>query len=378
MSFNRQSPIANRQFYRPTWIEINRRLLEENFLKLRSYFNSSKTQILAVVKANAYGHGALAVAKFLEGLGATFFGVSSVDEGAQLREGGLNGNILILGSAYPFCESFEACEQYRLIPTISSLEAARQLKEFSSGKNQPQAVHIKIETGMQRIGARAETVRAVVEALRDIPQVVVEGVYTHFAASRDEEKTRAALQEFTRALDLLDKNGFKPKMIHAANSAAIVRYPETHFDLVRPGIALYGGMSGFEPIASLKSRVVFLKEVSPGTPISYEGLFVTKRKSRVATIPVGYADGLPIAASSGAEVIINGQRAKVCGLITMDMLMVDVTDLGPVRVGDVVTLLGKDGQELITPIDWAEWSKMSVYQFLTGLGGTRVPKTYTT
>lgn len=362
--------------YRPTWIEVDLSLLEENLLKVRSYLNSSTTQVLAVVKANAYGHGAVQVAEKLEDLGVTFFGVSSVDEGVLLREAGLAGKILILGSSYPFHESFEACYQYSLTPTISSVEGARALGPMLAGKNKVFPVHVKIETGMERIGVQPETAVRVVGALRETPSIHIEGLYTHFASARDSDKTRVQFAKFQGAVAALGDNVAKTYMLHAANTTALLNFPETHCDLVRPGLALYGAVSGFEPVVQMKSRVVFLKEIEAGTAVSYEGLFLAKRRSRIATIPVGYADGLPLSASGKAYILIHGRPAAICGLITMDMIMADVTDIDGVRVGDMATLVGRDKDNTIMPQDWARWGRMSVYQFLTGLGGARVPKIY--
>lgn len=358
-------------FYRPTWAEIDLRILEQNFLKLKSYLVSSKTEILAVVKADAYGHGAAPIAKHLAALGVRHFGVSSVEEGVALRSAGLDGSLLILGSTYPFGESFEACWRHRLTPTISSLEAARELVRFLSGKNETLPVHIKMETGMQRIGARAETCAQIEKFLRSCPQVRIEGVYTHLASARDEASTREQLSEFERGLALMRAGG-GTFIVHAANSAATLRYPQAHYDWVRSGLALYGETPGFEPVTSLKTRIVFLKRVPAGTKISYEGKYVTRRDSLIATLPVGYADGLPIAASGKALVMAAGKKAPVVGLITMDMMMVDVTEAGAVHVGDEVTVVGGE----VTPAVWAKWGRTSVYEFLCGLGAPRLAKVY--
>ncbi len=362
-------------FYRPAWMEIRWAALERNYLTLKNHLVSKSCQVLAVVKANAYGHGAVEVARRLEFLGARFFGVSSIEEGIALRESGLEGRILLLGSAYPFRESFEACLRHRLIATISSLEGARQLARFMGSRDEPAGVHLKMETGMQRIGARPETCVEILKTLAEAPNVRCEGVYTHLASARDQALTRAQLAEFERGLTLLFGQGPRP-LVHAANSAATVRAPEAQLDLVRPGLALYGQMAGFEPIMTIKTRIVFLKKVPVGTRVSYEGTYITSRPTVLATLPIGYGDGLPMAASGKAHVLIAGKPAPVAGLITMDMMMVDVTDAGPVYVGDEVVVAGPQGQERVAPADWAKWGKTSVYQFLCGLGVPRLPKVY--
>ncbi|MBI2071161.1 MAG: alanine racemase [Elusimicrobia bacterium] len=367
---------VRQDFYRPTRLEIALGLLEQNFLKLKSYLVSSSTQIMAVVKANAYGHGAGALAGPLEKLGVRWLGVSSVEEGIALRAAGAQSRILILGSVYPFGESLEAALEHGLTPTLSSLEAAQELIRVTGVRNSRVNVHIKMETGMERIGARPETCVQIARLLSNSASVTLEGVYTHFASAKDEEATRRQLAEFERGRRLLETAGIKVPCVHAANSAAITRYPESQFDLVRSGLALYGGAPGFEPIAALKTCVVFLKKVPAGRPVSYEGRFVTRRDSVLATLPVGYGDGLPIGAWPRAHVLIRGRKAPIAGLITMDMTIVDVTDIADVHVGDDVVVIGRSETQTVTPNDWAGWAKMSVYQFCCGLGALRLAKIY--
>lgn len=364
--------------YRPTWIDCDLGYLEQNFLKVKSFFVSSRTQLMAVVKADAYGHGAASIARKLESVGVSFFGVSSIEEGICLRRAGVKGHILILGSALPFSSSFAAALKHRLDVTISSIEAASYLGKYlkrAGGKTKFRA-HLKMETGMARIGARPETVAAMATQLAAVARVELSGIYTHFSSARDQDFTSNQLGIFHAGVAMLKARGVHACCLHSANSTAALNYPETQMDMVRCGLALYGGLSGFEPIASFKSRVVFLKRLDPGSPISYDRAFVTTRETMVATLPVGYGDGLPARASKRAQVLIGGKRRPILGLITMDMLMVDVSDAPAVRIGDMATLIGEDGGDRITANDWAAWSGTSVYEILCRMGGSRTPHLY--
>ncbi|MEK6544772.1 MAG: alanine racemase [Elusimicrobiota bacterium] len=362
--------------HRPAWLTIDLRLLEQNYLKLKSYLVASATSILAVVKANAYGHGAVAIAKRLEECGVTDFGVSSIDEGVRLRQGGIGGKILILGSAYPFSGAVALAQEYGLSLTISSVEAAVGAANLAQSAAKRLGAHIKIETGMSRIGAKPQTAASIAQTLSRSRWVKIEGVYTHFSSARDEEFTARQLAIFQEAVGHFKVLGIDPGVLHAANSTATVNQPMTQLDMVRSGLALYGGMDGFEPVMSLTCKVVFLKRVPKDTPVSYERTFVTAQESLIATLPVGYADGLPVRASGKAQVLINGERVSVTGLITMDMTMLDVTKVPGVHVGDEVTLLGVSGEKRILPQDWAHWSKGSVYELLCHMGGGRTPFIY--
>ncbi|MBI4370436.1 MAG: alanine racemase [Elusimicrobia bacterium] len=360
---------------RPSWIEISRSRLEHNYLRLKSFLVSSETRVMAVVKADGYGLGALGVAHELSRLGVRYFGVSSVDEGLALRRGGIEDSILILGSAFPFCDSYEAAIRHRLTVTVSSIEGAEELARAAAGQKIPIAAHVKMETGMQRIGARPSTCALIVEKLAQAPNIKLEGVYTHLADAKNEEFTLGQLAFFDQGLELVRRTMPRAALlIHCANSTAVARYPQAQRDLVRSGLAIYGAAPDFEPVMELKAKIVFLKRVPQGTTVSYGQTFRVPRESVVATLAIGYADGVPLNAWRRAGVLIHGERAGVAGVITMDMMMVDVTDVPGVRVGEEAVLIGSSGQKKITPHDWAQWAKMSVYEFLTGLGAPRLPK----
>jgi alanine racemase len=354
----------SRRFFRPVWADIDLKALETNLRRMRARVGK-RPKLLFVVKANAYGHGALACSKLAQQKRlADWLGVSSVEEGIALREGGIKLPILVLGSLYPF-ESFLAAAEFDLTPTVASLESARRFKD--AAKLHPGwKCHVKIETGMNRIGVRPDEGVRVVEYLRSS----VEGVYTHFScADSDRAYTRKQLGIFKDFL----KRAPKVKLRHAANSAATLRHPETRFDLVRPGLALYGLSDGFEPVLSLKTRVVFIKNVGPGAAIGYGATHRARKPSRIATLPIGYADGFARRLSNKGEVLIGGRRCPVVGAVSMDMTTVDVTNAPEVRVGDQAAVLGSQGRERISAGDLAGLLGTIPYEIVCGVSA-RVPR----
>ncbi|PCI38789.1 MAG: alanine racemase [Elusimicrobia bacterium] len=367
------------RLYRPTWVEIDLEALRSNLSRFRRKIGK-RPEILFVVKADAYGHGAVEAAKAALSSGlVSCLGVSSVEEGAVLREAGVRGPILILGSLYPF-ESTLAAIRYRLTPTVASLDGARLIREAErrlkpvERRRLPLACHLKIDTGMGRIGVRGASSRAIIDFLKETPGVSLSGVYTHCPRAEDDAAyTRAQLRRFTKIVSALDV-----PCVHAANSAAALRFPESRFDLVRPGLAVYGLMPGFTPVLSLKSRVVFLKRVPKGAPISYGGVWRAKRASRIATLPVGYGDGVPRALSGAGKrssVLIAGRRCPIVGSVTMDMLMVDVTGIGSVDIGAEAVLIGRSGSRSIGAGELAAAAGTISYEIVTGLSA-RVPRVY--
>jgi len=367
------------QLYRPTWAEIDLEALRSNLSRFRRKIGK-RPEIMFVVKADAYGHGAVEVAKAALASGfVSRLGVSSVEEGAVLREAGVRGPILILGSLYPF-ESTLAAIRYRLTPTVASLDGAKLIREAErrlkpeERRRLPLACHLKIDTGMGRIGVRGPSGRAIVNFLKETSGVSLSGVYTHCPRAEDDAAyTRAQLRRFGKIVD-----SFGVPCVHAANSAAALRFPESRYDLVRPGLAIYGLMPGFKPVLSLKSKVVFLKRVVKGAPISYGGLWRAKRASRIATLPIGYGDGIPRILSTGKArpaVLIGGRRCPIVGSITMDMLMVDVTGVRGVGVGTEAVLIGHSKAAVIGAEELASQAGTIPYEIVTGLSA-RVPRVY--
>ncbi len=364
-----------RRFFRPVWAEVDLGALQANLRRFRSKMPRG-TKILFVVKANAYGHGAAACAKAAERSRLVdALGVSSVEEGMSLRSAGVRLPILILGSLYPF-ESFLAAAQYRLTPTVASLESARRLWEAARRLGRRVGCHLKIETGMGRIGMSPAAAQEVAEFLRERPEVWVEGIYTHFSsADSDPAFTRRQNRIFRGVVETVGRGGLKTGLRHAANSAAALRHPEARWDMVRPGLAIYGLCPGFLPVLSLKTKVVFLKTLPKGSPISYGAAYRTKRRARIATIPVGYADGYSRALSGKASALLNGRRCPVVGKVTMDMSMLDVTEAPSARVGDDVVLLGGVGRRRITASEMAVWGGTIPYEVSTAISA-RVPRVY--
>ncbi|MBI4055807.1 MAG: alanine racemase [Elusimicrobia bacterium] len=363
-------------FYRPTWVEVSLSAMEGNLRRLRERLTSG-AQVLPVVKADGYGHGALEIARRFSAVGVYGFGVSSLEEALRLREGGIQAPLLLLGSLYPL-ENIRPALQAGIDLTVASLEAAEELVRISQELRCRARAHLKVDTGMGRIGVSPSGAPGVLEALGRSSWVELEGIYSHFScADSDPEYSRSQLEAFL-VLKREVLSHFKPRTpvrFHMANSAAILKFPESHLDLVRPGLALYGLMEGFDPALSWKSRVVFLKTVGKGARIGYDGGFRTSRISRIATLPVGYADGIFRRLSSRGSVLIRGRRYPIVGHVTMDMLMVDVTDLKEAGVGEETVLIGSQGKSSISVQEVAGWAERIPYEVVCGISA-RVPRVY--
>ncbi len=346
-------------------------LLKQNLRRFRAKMPSG-VKLLFVVKANAYGHGAADCAKAAASSRlADWLGVSSVEEGVGLRQAGLRLPILVLGSLYPF-ESFLAAVEFGLTPTIASLESARRLAAVAERLGRKVDCHLKIETGMGRIGIRPAAAAGVVEYLSGHKLVRLQGVYTHLAcAESDADFTKHQLALLKEALRAIGKVPLR----HAANSAGALKYSASRFDMVRPGLAIYGNYKGFDPILSLKTKVVFLKSVPRGTPISYGASWRAKRPSRIATLPVGYADGISRGLSNKGWALLGGRRCPIVGAVTMDMTMLDATDVGSARVGDDAVLIGSQGRETISACEIAKTLGTIPYEVTASIS-SRVPRVY--
>lgn len=337
--------------------------------------------ILAVVKADAYGHGALAVARALERK-VWGFAVSLVEEGVELRRGGVGAPIVVLGSFYG--HSHRDVIAYRLTPVVAEEgdveRFARAADEMSAGRI---GLHLKIDTGMSRLGVRAERLDAMLARIQQTPAVELTGLCTHFADADqpDGATTDAQLARFAAARARVEAAGLRPGLTHAANSAALLRRAEARFDLVRPGLALYGyspsgaaRYDGLTPALSLKSRIVALRDVDAGTRVSYGGRYQFDAPGRVATVPVGYADGFP---RGDHQVLVGGKRRPIVGAVTMDMVMVRL-DPGEGQLGDEVVLIGRQGPDPAVRIDAEEVARNGnriVWELFTGIS-KRVPRVY--
>ena len=362
--------------YRPTVAEIDLEAIAHNVRVLRP----PDVELMAVVKADGYGHGDAEVAKAALEAGASWLGVSLVEEGLGLRDRGIDAPILVLTEFPPGSEK-EALEA-RLTPSAYSEAGVEELAEAARAVARPFGVHLKVDTGMHRVGLwPPEDAPAFARRILDAG-LEVEGVWTHFADSeRDDEGTRRQLASFRSAVEALAADGVRPRILHAANSGATIRLPETHLDLVRPGASVYGldpgeGIAeglGLRPALTWRSAVTMVKRLPAGERVSYGGRYELERASTIATVPVGYDDGYPRSAE-GAEVLIGGARRQVAGAITMDQIVVDCGD-AHVAPGDEVVLIGAQGDGRITADELAERAGTIARAIATGIG-KRVPREY--
>jgi alanine racemase len=367
---------------RTTVAEIDLGALAYNYHQLRRLAPAS-VKFLAVVKADAYGHGAVPVSKKLEELSADFLGVATVREGAELRDGGIQIPILVLSGIYE--EEVEETLDYQLTPVVYRWEIAEALSASAHKRGIKIPVHIKVDTGMGRIGVLAEEASAFVSRVRKLENLDIEGIATHLSTADEGNSAFAAeqLERFSRTLEELKRLDIDPPFCHIANSAALVNIPAAHFTLVRPGIMLYGAYPSsvlkakvsLRQVMSWKSRIADLKKVPAGYSISYGRTFVTQRPSPIAAIPVGYADGYNRLLSNRGEVLIRGKRAPVVGRVCMDWTMVDVTAITGVEVGDEVVLMGSQLGQEITPEEIGAWIGTIPYEVLCSVG-KRVQRIY--
>ncbi|MCG3173827.1 MAG: Alanine racemase [Myxococcota bacterium] len=336
----------------------------------------ASTRLLCMVKANAYGHGAVPVARALESAGADMFGVAVVGEGVELREAGVRGGVLVLGGVYG--DDWSVLRRHDLTPVI--FEAGQLPRLEAAGVRR---FHLKVDTGLSRLGVRWDQLEDFLNALKGFPSLEVEGVCSHFANAdlSDEELTRVQVRRFEESVALLARRGISPRFVHLANSAAAGRFPAARFNLVRPGIMLYGCMPapgmpnpGLTPVLRWETEVAQVKTIPAGTGVSYGQRWIAPRDSRIAVLAVGYADGYSRNMIGQAKVIIRGCVAPVVGTICMDLCVADVTDIpGPAAAGDRVTLIGRDGGAVLTADDLARWSGTISYEVLTRIG-PRVPR----
>lgn len=367
---------------RPTFCFIDLDALRWNFRQIRSKVGT-QVKVLAMVKANAYGHGAAAIAKALAAEGSDAFGVATLEEAVELREAGISSPILVLAGAYP--EQVEQFLDNRLTPVV---HASLSLQEFDAAvcrREKTLDVHLKVDTGMGRLGFLAAEIDSWLPQLKNLKALRLEGLFSHFshAESVEGDYTRKQLDRFSEIVQRLRAEGITPGLIHLANSAATITLSAAYFDMVRPGLILYGiypspnmaSQISLRPVLSWTTRVLQIKKVCPGTSISYGQTFITQRESRIAILPIGYADGYPRVLSNRGEVLIRGRRAPIAGRVCMDLTMVDVTDIGETHQGDEVVLLGRQGDAEISADEMAAWSNTISYEILTSIGA-RVPRIY--
>jgi len=371
---------------RPTFAEIDLGALRENYSLVRKSV-PSRVAVLAVVKADAYGHGFLEISKELERQGVDAFGVAFLAEAIQLRKAGIDKPILLLGGFYPGQE--RKCVGFGISTVVFSLEQLKTL-DLAAGKLYRKAlVHLKVDTGMGRLGVPYEQVPALLDALKLLPNIYLEGVISHFASADELDEsgqyfTRLQSERFAWAVDKVKRAGFSPRYVHLANSAGTLLNDYPFCNMVRPGIILYGALpsSDFQghlkmrPVMRLKSKIAMLKWVEPSTTISYGRRFTAEHRTLIASVPVGYADGYPRSLTNKGKALVRGQLAQVSGTVCMDWLMLDVTDIEGVAVGDDVTLMGEDrkGNQVYAE-EIATIAGTIPYELFCGIS-KRVPRVY--
>ena len=366
----------------PTYATVNLAALAHNLSRIKRYL-SPGCEVMAVVKANAYGHGALETAQALTCQGIGRFAVASLDEGIALRQAGLSASIVVLGALFE--KQVSDLVAHRLTPVVSDGRILPSLAKAACTHPTPYPIHLKVETGMGRLGFSPEELLSLLDNPILRSPLQVEGMMTHLADAdgKDSTFTERQLGAFRAVLEQIRERGVTLPLVHTANSAAIVRFPDAHYSLVRPGIMLYGYHTlpatvptpDLRPVLSLRTTIVQLRTIPRGGTVSYNGTFVATRLTRIAVLPIGYADGYSRRLSHRGSVLIQGRRAPIVGLVCMDMIMVDVTDLASVQVGEIVTLIGQQGQESIWADEVADWIGTIPYEVLCGIG-PRVPRLY--
>lgn len=370
----------------PTVAEISLEALDHNLAEVTA--RVGPRPILGVVKADAYGHGAIPIARHLIERGVSRLGVAFLKEGMALREAGIDHPIVLLAGCFP--EEVDAVLHHRLTPVVFDPAVLAALDREAAQRHLRYPIQIKIDTGMGRIGLREEAAVPFIQEAARSRSLWVEGLLSHFAEADLDDRSFAheQIRVMNQIRGRLEQVGLKIPFYHMANSAAVLELPDAHMDLVRPGLMLYGyspfgrrGSAGtgsserLRPLLRLISRISALKRVPAGTPISYGRTFITSRESLIATLPIGYADGYPRNLSNRGRVLVRGKRVPVVGRVCMDMTMIDVTEVAEIRVGDRVTLIGKNGEEEVWADDWARWGETIPYEILCGIG-PRIQRCY--
>jgi alanine racemase len=376
--------------HRATVAEIDLSAFRHNLTEIRSLV-APKVKIMAVVKADGYGHGAIPCAKAAVEAGTDWLGVAILEEGVELRESGVIAPILVMGGIFP--NEVEELIRHDLSTSLSSLPLAERLNQQAEKQGKTVGVHLKVDTGMGRLGMHPEELLSFVEQIQPMKNLRLEGIFTHLSSSDepDTEYTQLQFSRLVEALTPLKAKGISLPLIHTANSAAILTVADSHLNMVRPGIILYGALPSpalkptvdamnahdvhFRPVMRWKSKILHINKVPKGTPLSYNRQFTTDRESRIATLPVGYGDGLNRALSNNMDVLIRGQRAPQVGVICMDLTLIDVTDIEGVIVEDEAVLIGTQGEETITADEMAEQCGTISYEILCNVG-KRVPRVY--
>lgn len=385
LKFGHKRKDMNMKTYSRVYAEVNLDAILHNMEQMEKLIKKD-TKIMGVIKTDGYGHGAVPIGKELEKLAVTWgYATATVEEAEILRRNGLKKPILVLGATFP--EQYEALAKLGIRPTVYSLKQAEALEKAAEELGASITIHVKIDTGLSRLGFQVtEKAAEEIAQIAGMPHIILEGMFTHFAKSDARDKTMAEeqMKKFREMKEMLEERKVVIPMIHCSNSAAIIDMPQANMSMVRAGISLYGMWPSDEvqkenldlqPVMSLKSRIVFLKELESGRTISYGATYETKEHQRIATIPVGYGDGYPRSLSNKGYVLIHGKKAPICGRICMDQFMVDVTHIPEAEEGDLVTLTGRDGTEEITMEEIGGLSGRFNYEFACDLG-KRIPRVY--
>jgi alanine racemase len=379
--------------HRATFAEINLKAFRHNLQNLKT-ITEPASGVMAVIKADAYGHGAIPCAKAAVDSGVDYLGAGIIEEGIELRENGITEPILILGSIFP--DEVADLVRHDLATILCTPHLAQALAKEAEKQGKTVNVHIKVDTGMNRLGVLPENLLPLVENISNLPTLKLEALSTHFSSADDEDTsiTTQQIELFQKTLIDLQKAGVTmPPLTHLANTSALLRFPESRSEMVRPGLILYGALpspilnsvveeicqkenlQNFQPVMQWKSKIILLKSVQKGQPLSYSRKHVTQRDSLIATLPIGYADGLHRNLSNNMEVLVKGKRAPQVGTICMDMILIDVTEVPDVQMGDEVVIFGKQGEEEIQVEELAEKSNTIPYEILCNVG-KRVPRVY--
>lgn len=371
---------------RATIAQIDLDAFKHNLGEIRSLLEQ-KVKLMAVVKADGYGHGAIPCAKAALEAGADWLGVAILEEGVELRYSGIDAPILVMGSI--FANEAKNLIQYGLSTSVSDLSLANELSRQAEKLNKTAGVHIKIDTGMGRLGIPPENLPGFMEEMQSLKNILVEGIFTHLSSAdeADPEFTLGQLDRLSQSIASLKSKGIEIPMVHAANSSAILNFSSSHLDMVRPGISLYGtlGLSAkssnpnsspeLKQVMQWKTKILQISKLPKGTPLSYNRQFITDRDSVIAVLPVGYGDGLNRGLSNNMEVLVQGKRAPQVGTICMDLTLIDVTDIEGVQCEDEVVLFGQQGNEIITVDEMAERCGTISYEILCNVS-ERVPRVY--
>jgi alanine racemase len=367
------------------WAEVDLDALRENLAWIRHRVGP-RVKILTVVKADAYGHGLKQIAALLMQSGTDIFGVANLAEAHAIRTVGKGWPILMLGACLP--DEVETAVRDEVRPTISTLEEVKSFVSAARRFQRKVPIHVKIDTGMGRLGVAPRQALQLIQRIERTPELVLEGIYTHYASAEDDAPfSRQQAKQFKAVLDVLATAGIRIPVIHANNSAALLHQPDTTFNLVRPGLLVYGllpqGKRGtssslqrhLRPALSLRCRVSLIKQIPKGTSLSYGRDFIASKRMRIATLTAGYGDGYLRAGSKRAEVLVGGKRCRVLGRITMDQMLVDVSRIKSVQPGDEAVLIGRQGRHGITAIELASWCGTIPWEVLTAIT-SRVPRIY--